>query len=545
MEVINASEPYVDVLSFQDFRDPVKHLDEWHQKTGKPVLLADAAGVDWRSEEFFKANSGTWYAETLHALHENPGCIGFHLCGAYQRNKARRRGTVGRDGETGHGPGESHESCQPKDQPVDAEGVWPVNKNMKTNALILASVVALCSVAAAEDPANANNASNRHERFSARMEPYLKELNLTDEQKPKFLAIQKEMTAKWAGFQKLPADERKPAQQAFYTANFKALEQLLTPEQMAKYREIRARRTAGTTPEGREKRLPSIRLTNIDGRDWLVGPDGQPFFAHGITHVSNNRATFDFAGMSAACKRLGFNSYGYGCPVQLKHDMPYVESWNHLVPISYYRGQNGVKFIDVFDPKEQERLDAGVKANCFRSLRHPHNVIGYCWTDLGSWPLDNPSGSNWVDFIRELPEEAPGQKAYQKFLSTWEGAENWDDKARDQAFLRLIAREYFRVVGRAQRKYSPDHLIFGDRFDFNTFDSDVVKEMLPYVDGIAIQPPFWAPFPKEKLDEIHKLTGKPILLCDFAIRFKDGDKDIRSWKAERIPSLQERRTPIT
>ncbi len=41
-----------------------------------------------------------------------------------------------------------------------------------------------------------------------------------------------------------------------------------------------------------------------------------------------------------------------------------------------------------------------------------------------------------------------------------------------------------------------------------------------------------APFPKEKLDEIHKLTGKPILLCDFAIRFKDGDKDIRSWKAE-------------
>ena len=48
----------------------------------------------------------------------------------------------------------------------------------------------------------------------------------------------------------------------------------------------------------------------------------------------------------------------------------------------------------------------------------------------------------------------------------------------------------------------------------------------------SIQPPFWSPFPKEKLDEIYKLTGKPILLCDFAIRFKDGDKDIRSWKAE-------------
>jgi hypothetical protein len=94
MEVINAAKPYVDVLSFQDFRDPVNHLDEWHKKTGKPVLLADAAKVDFRSKEFYKPNNGAWYSETLAALHKNPGCIGFHLCGAYQRNKARRRGLL-------------------------------------------------------------------------------------------------------------------------------------------------------------------------------------------------------------------------------------------------------------------------------------------------------------------------------------------------------------------------------------------------------------------------------------------------------------------
>ena len=94
MEVINAAKPFVDVLSFQDFRVPVKHLDEWHKKTGKPVLLADAAGVEWNSKEAFRPNNGTWYAETLAALHKNPGCVGFHLCGAYQRNKARRRGLL-------------------------------------------------------------------------------------------------------------------------------------------------------------------------------------------------------------------------------------------------------------------------------------------------------------------------------------------------------------------------------------------------------------------------------------------------------------------
>lgn len=94
IEVINAAKPYVDVLSFQDFRDPVKRLDEWHRRTGKPVLLADAAGVQFQSDTFFKPNSGVWYTHTLAALHDNRGCIGFHLCGAYQRNKARRWGLL-------------------------------------------------------------------------------------------------------------------------------------------------------------------------------------------------------------------------------------------------------------------------------------------------------------------------------------------------------------------------------------------------------------------------------------------------------------------
>lgn len=281
--------------------------------------------------------------------------------------------------------------------------------------------------------------------------------------------------------------------------------------------------------------VEAIRLSQIQRRHWLLTPEGQPFFAHGITHAGNNRAKFDFKDFSKACKEVGFNAYGYGCPEQLRKDMPFLESWNHLVPISYYRGRNGVKFLDVFDPKVQNKLKNGVRANCIRSRDNP-NVIGYCWTDLGSWPLENPSGRNWVDFIRDLPEDAPGRKAYQKFLSVWKGG---DGQVRDLAFLRLIAREYFRVVGGAQRKHAPGRLIFGERFGlsavprFNTLLHEVLEEMLPYVDGIAIQPPFRGGFPREQLDSIHKKTGKPILLCDFAVRFTDGDKDVRSWKPEK------------
>lgn len=278
-----------------------------------------------------------------------------------------------------------------------------------------------------------------------------------------------------------------------------------------------------------QEKAPRITLTEIEGRHWLLDSDGKPFFAHGITHVNNQKAEFDYADFSKRSKELGFNAYGYGCPPELRSDMPYVQSWSHLVRSAYYRGKGQVTFVDIFDPKEQARLDAGVKFNCGQTRETSQNVIGYCWTDLGSWPLENPSGTNWVEFIRGLPDGSPGREVYRKFVDSWDGD---DEKARDQAFLRLIAREYFRVVGEANRKYDPDGLVFGDRFAFNTIDEEVLEEMLPHVDAIAIQPPFRGPFPKEELDEIHQLTGKPILLCDFAIRFKDGDIDIRSWKPE-------------
>lgn len=270
-----------------------------------------------------------------------------------------------------------------------------------------------------------------------------------------------------------------------------------------------------------------ITLSEIDGRHWLVSADGRPFFAHGVTHVNNQRVKFDYAQFSTLCKKLGFTAYGYGCPEALRNDMPFIDSWNHLVPISYYRGPKGVKFVDIFDPDVQQKIDWGVKNNCKRALIHSENVIGFCWTDLASWPLENPVKKNWVEFIRGLPKDAPGQKAYQKFMATPEGQ---DPVNRDQAFLRLIAREYFQVVGNATRKYAPGHLVFGDRYAFNSWDDDVVQEMLPYVDGIAIQPHFWSPFPEKKFADIFEKTGKPIIICDFAIRFKDGDKDVRNWK---------------
>lgn len=278
-------------------------------------------------------------------------------------------------------------------------------------------------------------------------------------------------------------------------------------------------------PTASAKGKTAITLREIDGRTWLVDTKGQPFFAHGVTHVGYGHNGEDVAEIARELKELGFNSYGYGCPDFLKSDMPYVQDNNEIALIAIYRGK-GATFFDIFDPNEQARIDRAIEKQCAANRNNP-NLIGYCWTDLAAWPLKNQTGTNWVEYIRSLPDQSHGKIEYQKFLKTWRGK---DEQQRDLAFLTLIAREYFKVCGEANRRYDPDHLVFGDRYLFKTAVPEVIKESLPYIDAVAIQPNFKPGFPRKDFDRIHKLTGKPIILCDFKVTFKEDGRKVLGWK---------------
>ncbi|MEZ5354085.1 MAG: hypothetical protein R2762_15715 [Bryobacteraceae bacterium] len=97
--VLQAAAPYVDVFSFQDFGTVERignDLRRFAAMTGKPILLADSAGrIDL--PDGVRRNDPAKYAATLAALREIPECVGFHLCGAYLRNRARKRGLRGPD----------------------------------------------------------------------------------------------------------------------------------------------------------------------------------------------------------------------------------------------------------------------------------------------------------------------------------------------------------------------------------------------------------------------------------------------------------------
>jgi hypothetical protein len=90
-EVLQAAAPFVDVLSFQYFASESEIAPDflrWHGLTGLPVLLADACAPEREPAR---------YEPMLRALRELPCCVGWHLCGAYLRNRTREHGLRNED----------------------------------------------------------------------------------------------------------------------------------------------------------------------------------------------------------------------------------------------------------------------------------------------------------------------------------------------------------------------------------------------------------------------------------------------------------------
>ena len=100
-EVVRAALPYVDVLSFQCFgtvENIATKMRHWADFADKPVLLADAAGhirshgdTSWPPTAD-RLHDTEHYHQVMDALWDIPQCVGYHLCGAYIKNNARRYG---------------------------------------------------------------------------------------------------------------------------------------------------------------------------------------------------------------------------------------------------------------------------------------------------------------------------------------------------------------------------------------------------------------------------------------------------------------------
>lgn len=95
-EVLLAAKPYVDVMSFQHFGKAEKIREDllaFADITEMPILLADSGvpNYDTWEQGFFELDTGR-YQQLTRVLSEIPSLVGFHFCGAFQRNKVRKYG---------------------------------------------------------------------------------------------------------------------------------------------------------------------------------------------------------------------------------------------------------------------------------------------------------------------------------------------------------------------------------------------------------------------------------------------------------------------
>lgn len=263
-----------------------------------------------------------------------------------------------------------------------------------------------------------------------------------------------------------------------------------------------------------------------EGRWMLISPAGTPFWSIGINHVDaatlrqlnsgevwtkkyDNSMEKWLASVQKDLIDWGFNTLGWNQELvtfnaQNKHhsrsftyeeyqwlNMPYC----HLLPfIESHQWETATRLPDIRSKGFAEWCDYVARDQCVRMKEDP-NLIGYFFTDCPTW-VHHRADNAWKAplFDPERLKSSAGQKDLFDLAST-----------------------YYRVITASIKRYDPNHLILGDRYEaMQPIPEAVIKAALPYVDVFSFQ--CFAPTKTigKKLQHWANFTNKPILLADSA-----------------------------
>jgi GH35 family endo-1,4-beta-xylanase len=244
-----------------------------------------------------------------------------------------------------------------------------------------------------------------------------------------------------------------------------------------------------------------FRLGEINGKHFLVTPEGNAFRAIGINHTHMNTRT-DYDNIIAELKALGFNSGDYQGPAWMWNRIPYSKGLQ-LLDISGWLPESQFRFEDVFDPDFLASLELKIKS-IVQPQANNEMLICYFLTDVPVWEIEK-YGTGWIDFYKSLDGNSAGGQEW----NAWKTA---NPTADEQEFIHLIARQLYSKATGFIRKYDKNHLIFSDRYIEYHFPESALEEALPYVDGIAIQPKNFLTI--EFYEEVYRKYKKPIFIAD-------------------------------
>lgn len=157
-----------------------------------------------------------------------------------------------------------------------------------------------------------------------------------------------------------------------------------------------------------------------------------------------------------------------------------------------------MRLPDFFSRDSEDWCDYAARSQCSRFADDP-KLIGYFYTDCPVW-IHNSRANKWKGPLFD-PQKLEAEAGREE--------------------LRKLATRYYQVTHAAVRRYDPNHLILGDRYEANVpLPTEVVESALPLVDVLCFQD---FKEPVAHLAEWHRRTGKPVLWADGAKNVPDVD----------------------
>jgi hypothetical protein len=269
-------------------------------------------------------------------------------------------------------------------------------------------------------------------------------------------------------------------------------------------------------------------------RWWLVDPEGHPFIHVGVVAVAppgGNKTPPDWAEATANLLHdHGFNGTGAWSENERiragKRPLVYTKIWNFMSAYGAKRGGMYQKAghmgypgdcIFVFDPQFPAFCDEYAKR--LAASRDDPWLLGH-FSD-NELPLYHKSLDNFM----KLPKSDPGRKAVDAWLAERRKRHPEDKTLNDtkrQEFLGFIAGRYLQITTAAIRKYDPNHLCLGPRFDYQALQSKPLFEAAGrHLDVIAVNYYHqWSPDPAQVKNWV-EWSGKPFIVTEWYAKGMD------------------------
>lgn len=296
------------------------------------------------------------------------------------------------------------------------------------------------------------------------------------------------------------------------------------------------------------KKTGFFHVEQIQGRWWLVTPEGNAFFSKGICNVSYSPEADSSPAppadpvawaktVSRQLRDWNFNTVGAWSARELSTTgIAYAPVINMAASVQkdvWLKG--GV--VDFFSPEFRKVVEGIAKQQGEARAKDPW-LIGYFTDNELRWGPDWRSKESLLESYLKMPETAVGFRMASAFVKARGQTPASLTEVDKNAFLEMAASEYGRVTSEAIRRYDPNHMVLGCRFA-GYAPEPVLRGLAPHYEVFSYQS-YSPSAPIEALQRITKATGKPAMVTEFSFKAMDSGLPNTKGAAKPVATQKER-----